>query len=100
MFRATAITLPLTFSMADNNANHNILTDEVPDPNQELFVQPLRAFQFFAKLPLELRREIWHATFSARNRLLLTRGNLEILSYPPPITACINKESRTETLLF
>jgi hypothetical protein len=31
--------------MADNNAKHNMLTDEVPDPNQELFVQPLRAFQ-------------------------------------------------------
>jgi hypothetical protein len=31
--------------MADNNAKHNMLTDEVPDPNQELFVQPLRTFQ-------------------------------------------------------
>jgi hypothetical protein len=76
---------------------------ELPDANQEMFYQYPSTFHPFPKIPLEIRIMIWRETFPrSRHTWAFRLGNMsccDILQYPlPPITACINQESRSETL--
>jgi hypothetical protein len=86
------------------------LFDELPDKERELF--PGKSFLLFSKLPLELRRKIWRATFTPRHVDLSIydcvvtprpRWSINIdkhrLPYLP-ITLSVNRESRAETLQY
>lgn len=74
-----------------------LLTFELPDPQQELYLQhsnDLLAFAFFPQLPLELRFQIWKYTFPAPREIYI----LEFPGDDLPVALFINKESRRETL--
>ncbi|PVH75730.1 hypothetical protein DL98DRAFT_592867 [Cadophora sp. DSE1049] len=59
-------------------AMNALILSELPDPGQDLSFQQLHAFPFFAKLPLEIRRIIFHTPTM-------------------PVGLRINHESRVET---
>lgn len=97
--------------MKDSFATLSIFEDELPDPNQVLYIQlgkPLDVFERFPKLPTEIRLKIWRLSFpEGRNMCLDTsyifEGFLEDwykhhLRRPFPIALHINQESRSETL--
>lgn len=88
------------------------LAEELPDAKQELFPQPLHLpwrdtlleFHIFPKLPIELRLEIWRATFPRRTIFLNIWTRYEsartmalwIVNISPSLG--INSESARETL--
>ncbi|KAH6672862.1 hypothetical protein B0J14DRAFT_563363 [Halenospora varia] len=64
--------------------------------------QALTEFHLFPNLPLELRQNIWRATFAPPRQIKISEifGNVKYAhSVKPPIAHAINQESRTETLL-
>ncbi|KAH6666689.1 hypothetical protein B0J14DRAFT_659726 [Halenospora varia] len=89
----------------------DLLTHEMIDPSQNLFIQPLlQTFDLFPKLPLELHRKIWQLTFPPPRRIQrschITRTNsLETYNrfhrfHAPPLASRITQESRAEVLIY
>jgi hypothetical protein len=83
----------------------SVLAFELPDPDQDLFVQhPGRgATQFprFSELPTEIRLMIWRAAFRGPKLIpLIAQWYTRSLTYRPPhpITLHVSRESRAETL--
>ena len=76
----------------------SILHNELPDPHQELFHD---RFTLFPNLTVELRLKIWRSAFP-RERRIITWYDIDLclhVYFPEiPITLCINRESRLESL--
>jgi hypothetical protein len=89
---------------AEANSRYQVLIQELPDPNRDLYSQVLGDsalhFRCFRKLPTEIRLKIWRpclpgprkSLFEPRRRF--SREEAERL----PSTLFINQESRHETL--
>jgi len=83
-----------------------LILNELPDPDQELFFQPLlaTAFHSFPRLPTEVRLLIWRHAFPRARYIICKRLRRDAESYytfvfpASPITSRINAESRGETL--
>lgn len=106
--------LPATMRPLINSSNLTTVTMlllELPDPNQELFIQTLHGFQLFPKLLLELRMMIWRCTFPQSRQFLYFSDIFKIAStiaaskaddshqfVTPPIAHRIRRESRAEVL--
>lgn len=102
--------------MAEVEINLSLFLLELPDPNEDLYLQPsytLNTFDVFPKLPIELRHKIWKYTFPGRRYVCMDiifcgdSGTLgercsryDHLSETEqlPIALSINRESRQETL--
>jgi len=89
-------------------ASRLALFGELPDQERKLF--PGKSFTLFPKLPLELRRQIWRATFEPRHvdlsihecnhsNRLIHESFEPVLPYIP-IALSVNRESRTEALQY
>jgi hypothetical protein len=104
----------------DTKSTFALLSFELPDPDQELFIQlgnGLSVFTLFQKLPLEVRLKVWRSAFPrSRKRFLdyipdgseydgdyspeTEKAFLQHKFDPLPSTLLINRESRAETLRF
>ncbi|KAH7378068.1 hypothetical protein BKA64DRAFT_648788 [Cadophora sp. MPI-SDFR-AT-0126] len=80
-------------------AMHSLMISELPDPGQDLSFQPLHAFPFFSRLPLEIRRMIWRRMLPKGRRIWLS-NKLNTKDYRTntiPTGLSINRESCLET---
>ncbi|KAH6666682.1 hypothetical protein B0J14DRAFT_196953 [Halenospora varia] len=106
--------LPTETDVHISNDLINLLTHELPDADQQLFVQTiLNEFTLFPSLPLELRLRVWKFTFPPPRTMIMTSNVVNYISdydvlpgspyiftrfYAPPIAYGINHESHTEVL--
>ncbi|KAF8863002.1 hypothetical protein BDZ45DRAFT_798630 [Acephala macrosclerotiorum] len=124
LFKQASLSLPNSVaSILEDGEKHNlsILIGELPDPDQQLYLQLGKNLKFdpFPKLPIELRVKIWRYGFPRPRHVCLETGyGIDInifrgcsssstkkvrnyhnfITRPLPITLKINKESRLETL--
>ena len=104
----------------DTKSTFALLSFELPNPDQELFIQlgnSLSEFTLFQKLPLEVRLKVWrsafprsrkcfldyipdHSEYTGEYNLETDKAFLQQEFDPLPSTLFINRESRAETLRF
>ena len=100
-------------SMAEDLEVLALLLHELPDPEQDLFLQHSNGpqeFTFFPKLPLEIRLSVWRSAFPAPRHVnlspFLVKPSGRLFSQDSrrqtglPITLRINHESRADTKRF
>jgi hypothetical protein len=85
------------------DSNLLIFQHELPDSDQELYIQHTSTFTPFSELPLEIRQKIWRDTFPKVTHCLFfrnARSHKRDLTFPKksPIASRVNQESRMETL--
>ncbi|KAL2067701.1 hypothetical protein VTL71DRAFT_15797 [Oculimacula yallundae] len=83
-----------------------LLLSELQDLQQQPSLQTIQDFPAFSRLPLELRRIIWHLVLP-ESRQIWMEDNIELDAKkgtrqlpPTPIGSRVNQESRRETLRY